>query len=74
CGQCQKFEPIYHKIASLLRLEKVNVMLAKMDAIDEPRLSQSMQVMGFPSLYWYAYGRIQNYKSGKRTSSMVEWV
>ncbi|EKX37856.1 hypothetical protein GUITHDRAFT_48649, partial [Guillardia theta CCMP2712] len=74
CGHCQKFEPIYQKVASHMRMEKINVMLAKVNAIEEPTLSQSMGVMGFPSLYWYAYGRMRSYEGGKRNSSMVEWI
>eukprot|EP00960_Hanusia_phi_P075813 768471-Hanusia_phi.AAC.3 len=74
CGHCQKFEPVYQKVASHLRMERVNVMLAKVNAIEEPKLAQSVGVMGFPSLYWYAYGRMRRYEGGKRNSSMVEWV
>jgi protein disulfide-isomerase-like protein len=74
CGHCQKFEPIYRKAASQFRLNEVEVVLAKVDGPSEPRLMRALDVHGFPSFHWYAYGRERKYGGGRRNDSMVEWV
>ena len=74
CGHCQKFEPIYRKAASQFRLNGVEVVLAKVDGPSEPRLMRALDVHGFPSFHWFAYGRERKYGGGRRNDSMVEWV
>ena len=35
---------------------------------------RELDVHGFPSFHWYAYGRERKYGGGRRNDSMVEWV
>ena len=49
CGHCQKFEPVYQKVASHLRLEGVPVVLAKVDSISNPVLTKERGIAGFLS-------------------------
>ena len=44
------------------------------DGPSEPRLMRALDVHGFPSFHWFAYGRERKYGGGRRNDSMVEWV
>jgi hypothetical protein len=74
CGHCKKFEPVYRKAASHLRLWGSDAILAKVDGPANPNLSREMGVAGFPSLHWFAYGEERAYEGGRRNDSLVEWV
>ena len=50
------------------------MVLAKVDGPSEPRLMRELEVHGFPSFHWFAYGRLREYGGGRRNDSMVEWV
>ena len=66
--------PLSRRAASQFRLNGVDVVLAKVDGPSEPRLMRELEVHGFPSFHWFAYGRLRDYGGGRRNDSMVEWV
>jgi protein disulfide-isomerase A1 len=74
CGHCQKFEPVYQKVASHLRLEGVPVVLAKVDSISNPVLTKERGIAGFPSLHWFSYGHERHWGGGRNNKTMVEWI
>ena len=74
CAHCQKFEPVYQKVASHLRLEGIPVVLAKLDAMDNPAITKERGIAGFPSLHWFSYGAERHWGGGRNNKTMTEWI
>ncbi|KAK6121661.1 hypothetical protein DH2020_044588 [Rehmannia glutinosa] len=78
CGHCKALAPEYSAAATELKVE--NVKLAKVDATEENELSETYEVQGFPTVYFFVDGEHKPY-SGQRTKlacafeeAIVTWI
>ncbi len=74
CGHCKSLEPEYAKAATILREQKPNVRLAKVDATIETILAEKFQIEGYPTLKLIINGSVHEYQGGREASEIVEYL
>lgn len=62
CGHCKKMAPEYSRAAKVLKEAKEPIMLAKVDATEEPSLATKYGATGYPSLKMFRKGKAYEYK------------
>nr|PNR44123.1 hypothetical protein PHYPA_016507 [Physcomitrium patens] len=74
CGYCQTLAFEYAQAASYLNMTRLNVVLAKVDAIENSDLSQQFQVRGFPTMLFFVNGVHEPYTGGRNVHDIMAWV
>jgi protein disulfide-isomerase A1 len=75
CGHCKNFAPVYEEIAKEFNSEKSNVVVAKMDAVENE--VDGVNIAGFPTVKLYKAGDKTNpieYKGGRGKWEVYDWV
>jgi protein disulfide isomerase len=72
CGHCKKLAPEYS--AAALELAENNVKLGKVDCTVSKKLHQRYSIEGFPTMYFFKYGKKITYTGGNKKDSIVQWV
>ncbi|KAF8039820.1 hypothetical protein BT93_B2129 [Corymbia citriodora subsp. variegata] len=72
CGHCQALAPEYAAAATELKGEEV--VLAKVDAMEEEELAQKYEVQGFPSVYFFVDGVHKPYSGQRTKDAIVTWI
>uniref|UniRef100_A0A2P2L937 Protein disulfide-isomerase n=1 Tax=Rhizophora mucronata TaxID=61149 RepID=A0A2P2L937_RHIMU len=72
CGHCQALAPEYAAVATELKSE--DVVLAKVDAIEESELAQVYDVQGFPTVYFFVDGVHKPYPGQRTKDAIVTWI
>eukprot|EP00798_Chlamydomonas_sp_ICE-L_P013196 gene13196-19030_t len=74
CGHCKSLKPHYAAAATALK-EFDGVMIAKVDATEEPDLGTKFGVKGYPSIKWFVDGKEHSeYGGGRDTEGIIKWV
>jgi len=75
CGHCKSLAPIYEKLATLFAGEK-NIVIAKLDATENPDSASKYDVSGYPTLKWFPTDdkKGQEYDAGRDMAAFVEFV
>jgi protein disulfide-isomerase A6 len=73
CGHCKTLAPIYEELASAFE-HSDKVTIAKVDADAHKELGRKHGVQGFPTLKWFADGKVEDYKSGRDLESLTAFV
>jgi len=68
CGYCKRLKPIYAEVASLIKENKVNAVLATVDASLEHSLSDTYDIRGYPTLKMFRNGELDDEYEGPNTS------
>ena len=71
CGHCKKLEPVW---ADLAAQAGADVLVAKVDATQHPRLAKTYGVKGYPTLVFLAGHQMQTYKGGRKLDELVAYV
>ena len=74
CGHCKQLAPEYEKAATQLKEEGIDAKLAKIDATVEQELGKKFGVQGYPTLLWFVNGQKSDYKGGRTSETIVEWI
>ncbi|KAK6163317.1 hypothetical protein DH2020_000181 [Rehmannia glutinosa] len=72
CGHCKALAPEYAAAATELKAE--NVKLAKVDATEENELSETYEVQGFPTVYFFVDGEHKPYSGQRTKEAIVTWI
>jgi thioredoxin-like negative regulator of GroEL len=48
--------------------------IAKVDATENTKIAESLEIRGFPTLFWFVNGEKQEYTGGRTTDTIVQWV
>lgn len=72
CGHCKKLAPEYELAAQDLKNE--GIILAKVDATDEPELGTRFDVTGYPTLKIFRRGTPYDYNGGRDRNTIVSYV
>jgi len=72
CGPCKVIKPI---LESLAEDRKDSLLFFDMDIDDSPKTSQSLQIMGVPTIILFQNGKEISRKSGIMSKTiMEEWI
>ena len=74
CGHCKNLAPHYEKAATELKEAGSEAKLAKIDATVEQDLAKKFGVQGYPTLLWFVNGQKSDYKGGRTSETIVEWI
>lgn len=72
CGHCKKIAPEYELAAQDLKAE--GIILAKVDATEEPDLGTRFDVTGYPTLKVFRKGTPFEYNGGRDRHTIVSYV
>jgi len=75
CGHCKELAPKYEKLAAAFAGDK-NVLIAKVDATEEPELANRYDVSGYPTLKWFPAGSAESesYDKAREIEDMVSFI
>ena len=74
CGHCKALAPKYEEAAKLLSTKQSDTKLAKIDATENPDLTEQFSVTGYPTLFFIDNGETVPYDGGRETKDIVDWV
>uniref|UniRef100_A0A915ETN3 Protein disulfide-isomerase n=1 Tax=Ditylenchus dipsaci TaxID=166011 RepID=A0A915ETN3_9BILA len=72
CGHCKKLAPQYEKAAR--KLKEHNILLGKVDATVEKKLSDQYGVQGFPTMKIFRHGRRFDYDGPRDAMGIVNYM
>ncbi|KAJ8737780.1 hypothetical protein PYW08_000375 [Mythimna loreyi] len=59
CGHCKRIKPEFEKAAKTIKAEKIDGILAAVDATKQPDLASRFGVKGYPTLKYFSKGEYQ---------------
>ncbi|XP_034839340.1 protein disulfide-isomerase A5 isoform X1 [Maniola hyperantus] len=59
CGHCKRIKPEFEKAAARIKDQKINGLLAAVDATKQPELASRFGVKGYPTLKYFSKGEYQ---------------
>lgn len=74
CHHCKEFLPEFESAAKTLGVLNSTVLLAKIDATKEAKLSSRYDIKGYPTLKYFKKNSHQDYKGDRSAIGIVNWV
>ncbi|KNA13611.1 hypothetical protein SOVF_115100 [Spinacia oleracea] len=74
CGYCRQLVPEYAAAATELKEGGSDVVVAKVDAIQESELADKFNVDGFPTLFFFVDGVHRSYEGDRTKDGIVSWL
>ena len=74
CAHCQKFEPEYAKLASMLNKESPPIKIARIDASKYDEVASKYTISGFPTLKFFTKGDVLDHTESKNADALYEYV
>ena len=74
CGHCQKFEPIFKKVAEEM---KRSTAFARVDVTKQKKIAKRYQINGFPTLKWFVQGNVDvsiRHAIPREKDALVQWI
>eukprot|EP00771_Trimastix_marina_P003029 gnl/Trimastix_PCT/421.p2 GENE.gnl/Trimastix_PCT/421~~gnl/Trimastix_PCT/421.p2 ORF type:complete len:365 (+),score=138.81 gnl/Trimastix_PCT/421:3-1097(+) len=73
CGHCQRLKPEFTSAAKSFRAGD-KVVLANVNADDQPALRDRYGITGFPTMKYFGAGEPEDYNSGRDADSIIEYM
>lgn len=75
CGHCKQLTPKYEQLAVAFAGDK-DVLIAKVDATEEPELGKKYEVAGFPTIKFFPAGSsdAEDYDGSRELDDFVEFI
>ncbi|XP_032527335.1 protein disulfide-isomerase A5 [Danaus plexippus] len=75
CGHCKRIKPEFEKAATKIKREKINGVLAAVDATQESSLASRFGVKGYPTLKYFSKGEYK-YDAGhaRQEEQIIEFI
>ena len=75
CGHCKELTPKYEQLAQVFSGDK-NVLIAKVDATEEPDLASKYDISGFPTIKFFPAGsaEAESYDQAREVDAMVSYI
>jgi protein disulfide-isomerase A1 len=74
CGHCKALAPEFAKAAGSLLEKDSKIMLGKVDATEQKKISESHDVKGYPTLKFFKNGKAMEYGGGRTADTIVSWL
>ena len=76
CGHCKKLEPVWISLDTELKdnHSEKGINVANVDAIQNRDLALRFQVRGYPTLMYFAKGKLYRYQGPRDLESLIEFV
>eukprot|EP01100_Stratorugosa_tubuloviscum_P009073 TRINITY_DN37_c0_g2_i1.p1 TRINITY_DN37_c0_g2~~TRINITY_DN37_c0_g2_i1.p1 ORF type:complete len:244 (-),score=111.92 TRINITY_DN37_c0_g2_i1:158-889(-) len=71
CGHCKRLTPIWEQLAKELKIENLNIKIAKVDCTTNSKLQKRFSIRGFPTLKYISNGIVYDY-SGARSLEQLK--
>lgn len=72
CGHCKKLAPEYSAAAEDLLDDDIH--LGKVDCTQSKKLHNRYKIEGFPTMYFFKYGKQISYTGGNKKDTIVQWA
>ena len=75
CGHCKSLAPAYEIVATTFK-KAADVIIAKVDATEEPKLQERFGIKGFPTLKFFPKGETkpEDYEEGRSEDAIIGFV
>ncbi|XP_023938732.2 protein disulfide-isomerase A5 [Bicyclus anynana] len=75
CGHCKRIKPEFEKAAAKIKEQKINALLAAVDATKEPELASRFGVKGYPTLKYFQKGEYK-YDAGhaRQEQQIIDFI
>ncbi|XP_062377299.1 protein disulfide-isomerase A4 [Sardina pilchardus] len=74
CGHCKRLAPEYEKAAKELSSRTPPILLAKVDATEEPEVATKYDVSGYPTLKMFRKGKPFEYNGPREHLGIVDYM
>jgi len=76
CGHCKQLDPEYKQAASEMKQERLETVLAKVDATLEPEVAKRYGVSGYPTLKYFVKGQSEpkDFEGERTASGLKAWL
>lgn len=75
CGHCKKMHPHFEKAAEIMKNEKIDGVLAALDATKENEIGNRFEVRGYPTVKYFSNGEFKfDVNNARETESIVAFM
>ncbi|CAG9328624.1 unnamed protein product [Blepharisma stoltei] len=74
CGHCKQLAPEYARAAQALKERNPPIRIAKIDATQNPKLSQQFDINSYPTIKYFINKKPIDYNGERTKDSIISWV
>lgn len=75
CGHCKKMHPHFEKAAEIMKNDKIDGVLAALDATKENEIGNRFEVRGYPTVKYFSNGEFKfDVNNARETESIIAFM
>ncbi|KAK5650473.1 hypothetical protein RI129_001502 [Pyrocoelia pectoralis] len=75
CGHCKRMKPQFMKAADELKAEGINGRLAIFDCTENPKITEEMDISGYPTVRLYVNGKyVKDYVGNRSMDDLISFM